>query len=107
MTRQSRDHDQAQTSAGRSIRVVAAIPLIRTGLEHAAKISGFDLVQEGEADVWLLEPGQASPKQGIVIVANGTVVAVRLYEPPATLTWQGIGVLVSNLLLGDSIERAD
>jgi hypothetical protein len=94
----SRDHDRAQTSAGRSVRVVAAIPLIRTGLEHAAKISGFDLVQEGAPDVWLLEPGQASPKQGIVIVADATWLSLRLYEAPEALTWQGIGVLVSNLL---------
>lgn len=81
-----------------SVRVSADVPLLRTGLEAAARTSGFRVIREGCPDVWLVGPGTVRRDGAPQICVGPEGVEVRLSRPAGQDVWRELGTLVRQLL---------
>ena len=84
------------------IRVGEGPPLLRTGLERAARFAGFSVTDEEEAPIILRGGDDPASGADVDIAAGADTVVVTIGELPDPETWKRILALVAQLL---SAER--
>jgi len=82
-------------------RIIAPVPLLRTGLEHIARMAGLTLVEAGtEARITLRSGRLTEPPSSstVDLIAEDSSVTVTVHGIPDQDTWSSILTLLRQLL---------
>jgi len=83
-------------------RIIAAVPLLRGGLERAARCAGMTVVTDERASITLRSSDQHPAAHGIDIASALDSVTVTVHDAPDARTWLGVLTLLQQLLGEDS-----
>jgi hypothetical protein len=81
-----------------TVRVIAAVPLLRGGLKRAASCAGLTVVTDEEASITLRSSDQHPAASRIDVASTLDSVTVTVRDLPDVRTWLGVLALLRQLL---------